>query len=280
MDYSIVKSELEPIIIQNNQRLTEINNEIQKLQLEMKEKYDKIHELEKEKDILEQEKSRVTEYFDKLTGLYYASLIMQRTGEPLGGLYYRTQQLNTQKLSQLVTEYKIYEVLHIMNVITTNRILCRRVENEYIRNGQLIDDLLVLHNCIHTCSNLYHSFIKKYGSGNVFNLLKINLTEEQTENIQIIMAGMDYDQRKLIDRIISTQKSNDVQIDRLMARTNGHKLYQESEYFQISRKITKELTEEQKKLKVIQRIRKTLGSDFPKIRRPIINQIRLEGLEE
>lgn len=257
MDYSTVKSELDPIIANNKRRLGEIHIEISELTQEIQEKNQKMLALRKEWETLELEQTKITGYYDVLTGLYYASLIMEKTGEPLGGLYYRTNQLNTNELSHLVAEYKIFEVLHTFIVITTNRILCQRDNIEYITN-ELVNDLLVLHNCISTCSNLYKSFVKKYGSSNVVDLLKINLTDTLRENIISIALKQEWNQLQILKDLNLKQKNNDTQIDRLMAKTGGTKLYHESEYYLIAQRLTKEVREERKKLIVYQKIASSL----------------------
>lgn len=253
MDYSTVKSELDPIITSNKHRLDEIQNEINELKNEIDLKYQKLNTLMQEQTSLQLEQTRIQNYFEMLTGLYYASLIVKKTGEPLGGLYYRTNQLNFNELSNLVAEFKIYEVLHIMNVITTNRIICQRGNTEYITN-ELIDDLLVLHNCIQTCSDLYHRFVKKYGSSNVIDLLTINLTNEQKESIVTIALKQEWNQHQIIRDLMLAQKDNNIHIDRLIAKTNGSKLYRESEYFIINQNLTRKMSEEKKKLRIYQAV--------------------------
>jgi hypothetical protein len=246
MNYATVKSELDPIISRNKCRLDEISNSINTINLEINEKNQKLLTLKKEHEALTLEQTKITRYYDVLTGLYYASLITQKTGEPLGGLYYRTNQLNTNELSKIVTEFKIFEVLHTFNVITTNRILCQRDNTNYITN-ELVNDIIVLQNCIYTCSNLYHSFVKKYKSSNVIELLKINLSESQKNTIVSIFLRQKWNHLQIIKDLNIKQKNNDTQIDRLMSKNGGTKLYYESEYYTIAQTFTKRLAEEKKK---------------------------------
>lgn len=257
MQYSIIKSELEPIIKKNNLNIAALTSEIDVLNLEISEKKQKVATLWKERDDLHSEQKKLSRYLESLTGLYYASIIIKHTGEPLGHLYHRSNQLNFKKLEQLVAEQKIYEVLHVMNLITTNRILCQRDDLKYLASD-LADDLIILDCCIHVCHNLEQRFIKKYGSDDVFNLLKINLTEIQSKNISsTALDGMRI-QRNIIAVIKQNQSYNDTQIDRLISK-GGTKAYHESENFKIAQRLTNSIVFEEKKLKFYQVMYARLG---------------------
>ena len=236
MNYSVVKTELEPIIHKNEKRLVEIEDGLKEISRLEEGLISRKSMLLAEKELIEKEQSTIHGYFDALTKLYHASLIIQQTGEPLGGLYYRTNNLNSAELSHLVAEQKIYEVLHIMNTITINRILCQRDSDEYVFNG-LVDDLLVLDNCIHSSKTLYDRFVSKYGQNGVLQLLTRNLSDKAQKDILRMADVRIKDQNDEINTLKQRMKNNDAQIDRLMSRPGGNSLYRDSEYYKLARSI-------------------------------------------